>query len=99
MRPTKEQIADVVFASIDELNKMLGSNQRLQKTLQTTILKQGSGLDSFGFINLVSLIEEMYFDRFRERIVLTQMDSTREDKPRFESVGSLVEFIHSLAVS
>lgn len=96
MRPTKEQITDVIYTSIDELNEMLGSNQQLQKSLQTAILKQGEGLDSLGFINFISLIEEKYFDRFGRRIVLAQMDPAHDDKRAFESIGNFVDYIDSL---
>jgi acyl carrier protein len=95
MKPSRQNIADVVFSSIDELNEMLGSNHRLEKSLQSRILGQPNGLDSLGFINLVTLIEEKYFERFGSRIVLTQTSDKRLEGQAFESIGSLVEFIDS----
>ncbi len=96
MRPTKEQITDVIYTSIDELNEMLGSNQQLQKSLQTAILKKGEGLDSLGFVNFISLIEEKYFDQFGRRIVLAQIDPAHDDQRAFESIGNFVDYIDSL---
>jgi acyl carrier protein len=96
MRPTKEQIAQVVFASIDELNEMLGNNRQLEKTQKTVILKNGFGVDSLAFINLVSLIEEQYLVRFGQSITLSSTDVSSEGNSPFESVESLVEYIHSL---
>jgi acyl carrier protein len=95
MKPSRQNITDVVFSSIDELNEMLGSNQRLEKSLHSRILGQPNGLDSLGFINLVILIEEKYFERFGYRIVLTQTSDKRLEEAAFESIGNLVEFIDS----
>ncbi len=99
MRPTKEQITEVVFAGIDELNEMLGNNGRLEKTQRAVILKDGCGLDSLGFINFVSLIEEQYLSRFGQSITLSSADISSECNSPFESVESLVEYIQSLAGS
>jgi acyl carrier protein len=99
MIPTKEQIAEVIYASIDDLNEMLAPDQRLQKSMATAILKQGSGLDSLGFVNLVSLVEEKYVERFGESIVLTQTDPARNASHPYESIGALVDYIDSLARS
>jgi acyl carrier protein len=97
MRPTKDQITEVVFASIDQLNEMLGSNRQLGKTQETVILKDGCGLDSLGFVNLVSLIEEQYLNRFGQSIILSSTSKSPEGDSPFESIGSLVEYIDSLA--
>jgi acyl carrier protein len=99
MRPTKEQITDLVFASIDQLNEMLGNNHRLEKTQKTVILKDGCGLDSLGFINLVSLVEEEYLNRFGQSITLSSTDMPSDGSSPFESIGTLVEYIDSLAAS
>ena len=88
---------DVVFASIDELNEMLGTEQQLRKSLQTPILKHGHGLDSLGFVNLVSLIEEEYLNRFGRSIILSPQGAPSENSNPFESVGSLVAYLDSLA--
>jgi acyl carrier protein len=99
MKPAKEQIADVIYSSIDELNEMLTASQRLEKSPQTVILEPGGGLDSLGFINFVSLVEDKYFDKFGQRIVLAQTDPSRDGRHPFQSIVSLVEYIDSLSDS
>ena len=98
MEATKGQIAETIYASIDELNEMLAPDQRLEKALTTVILKQGGGLDSLGFVNFVSLVEDKYFERFGRRIILTQPDPAANGKNPFESVATLIDYIDSLGV-
>jgi acyl carrier protein len=97
MKPTKDEIVDVVFASIDELNELLQEHQKLQKALSTSILKGGGHLDSLAFVNFISLIEKKYYDRFGQEIVLTHPDLIQGNKDPFESIGSMVDYIESLS--
>ncbi|HUA38735.1 MAG TPA: hypothetical protein VMA35_10125 [Candidatus Sulfopaludibacter sp.] len=97
MKPSKEQIAEVIYASIDGVNEMLAPDQWLEKSPQTVILKQGGGLDSLGFVNFVSLVEEKYFDRFGQRIILAQTNPPQNGRHPFQSVESLIEYLDSLS--
>lgn len=97
MSSKKEQITKAIYSSIDDLNEMLAPEQRLEKTLGTTILTQGGGLDSLGFVNFLALVEEKYFEQFGQRIVLTEIDGGPNGRHPYESIGSLVEYIDLLA--
>lgn len=97
MKPSKEQIVEVIYSSIDGLNEMLPPDQWLEKSPQAVILKQGGGLDSLGFVNFVSLVEEKYFDRFGQRIVLAQTGPSPDGQHPFQSVECLIEYIELLS--
>jgi acyl carrier protein len=97
MKPTKDEIVDVVFASIDDLNELLPGHQKVQKALSTSVLKSGGHLDSLAFVNFISLIEKKYYDRFGQEIVLTHPDLMKENQDPFESIGSVVDYIESLS--
>jgi acyl carrier protein len=99
MNPTKEQIVAIIFESIDEVNELMGSNRQVQKSLQTNLLKHGEGLDSLGFINFVSLIEEKYSRLTGRIIVLTQAGVKSSVTNPFETIGTLAEYIEASAKS
>ena len=96
MNPNKEQIMAVIYASVDELNTLMGNKQRLEKSLQTIILKDGAGLDSLGFVNLVSLIEQKCEEQFGRSLVLTQTGKPGGPKDPFETVETLLEYVGAM---
>ena len=95
MSPNKQQIIAVIYASVDELNALMGNNQKLKKSLETIILKDGQGLDSLGFVNLVSLVEEKCQEQFGKTLVLTQTDKQAGSKDPFETIETLVEYVEA----
>ena len=95
MSRNKEQIIAVIYASIDELNALMGNNHKLKKSLETIILKDGKGLDSLGFVNLVSLVEEKCQEQFGKSLVLTQADRQVGSKDPFETIETLVEYVEA----
>jgi acyl carrier protein len=96
MDPTREQIIDVIYASVDELNALMGNKQKMQKSPQTVILKDGTGLDSLGFINLISLVEQKCEEHFGKSLVLTQTDNKVGPKDPFETIETLVQYVEAL---
>ena len=97
MSRNKEQIIAVIYASVDELNALMGNNHKLKKSLETIILKDGKGLDSLGFVNLVSLVEEKCQEQFGKSLVLTPTDRWFESsKGPFETVETLLEYVETL---
>src|SRR4029453_18376967 len=67
MSDNKEQTSALIYASVDELNALMGNNHRLKKSLETIILKDGKGLDSLGFVNLFWLVEEKCQEQFGKK--------------------------------
>ena len=95
MSPGRDQILEVVYASIDELNILMGRKQKLEKTPQSVILKNGAGLDSLGFVNLVSRIEQKCEEKLGRSLVLTQTDMPVGAEDPFETIETLVTYIHA----
>ena len=96
MNSNKEQIIALIYSSVDELNALMGHKQSLGKSLQTVILKDGVGLDSLGFVNFVSLVEQKCEEQFGKSLVLTQAENKVGAKDAFESIGTLVEYVEAL---
>ena len=96
MSDNKEQIIALIYASVDELNALMGNNHKLRKSLETIILKDGKGLDSLGFVNLVSLVEEKCQEQFGKTLVLTQTDGKVGSKDPFETIETLVDHVEAV---
>jgi acyl carrier protein len=58
MKPTKEELPDIIYRSLDEVNEQLPNDQRIQKSPDTILVGRGGGLDSLGFVNFIALVEE-----------------------------------------
>ena len=92
MKITREKILEVLYESIEELNELRSKDQQLASSPQTLLLGDGAGLDSLGFVNLVTLIEEKCQDSFGRSLMLTGAGGSGIRDP-FETVSLLAEFI------
>ena len=93
MRISRENITDVLYECIEELNEQLSKEEKLRKSPETRLFGHGGGLDSLSWVNLIALVEEKCQERFGKTLVLT--DGTDEPSARdpLESVGTLAEYI------
>ena len=93
MENTREQILELLYESIDELNEQLDQGQRLSKSPETPLQGDGGGLDSLGFVNLVALVEEKCYERLGVSLVLTGGGGISDARNPFETVGTLAAHI------
>ncbi len=97
MKLSKEQVIELIYECVDEANEMISSDRQIQKSPDAALLKGGEGLDSLGFVNFISLLEEKYSRRFGESVVLIPKQGKKGAKDPFESIATLAEFVISLA--
>ena len=55
---TDDEIYEIIYNSIDEVNSMLPMEEHLVKLPETLISREGSGLNSLGVLNFVVSLEE-----------------------------------------
>jgi hypothetical protein len=92
----KEQIKELVFNAIDELNQQMKSDEQMDKSEMLVLFGPSATLDSLGFINLITTIEENIEDELD--LIVTIIDEkamSREDSP-FLTVGTLIEYLLEL---
>ena len=58
MQPSTDAIAAIVFDAVDDLNKQLPRNKRLDKSPGTRLAGPGGQLDSLGLVNLMVNTEQ-----------------------------------------
>ena len=92
----KEQIKELVFNAIDELNQQMKSDEQMDKSEMLVLFGPSATLDSLGFINLITTIEENIEDELD--LIVTIIDEkamSREDSP-FLTVGTLIDYLLEL---
>jgi acyl carrier protein len=96
MNVSREEILDIIYASLDEVNEQLGTEGRILKSEGTVLLSDSGKLDSLGFVNFVALLEEKCEGAFGATLSLTGDNAALDEKNPFETVGKLADFIRVL---
>ena len=92
----KEQIKELVFNAIDELNQQMKSDEQMDKSEMLVLFGPSATLDSLGFINLITTIEENIEDELDLMVtIIDEKAMSREDSP-FLTVGTLIEYLLEL---
>ena len=91
-----ERIKRVIFAAIDEINLQLSKEKRLQKSMDTVLFGEDSGLDSIGFVTFIVLTEQKIENEFGVTITLTNGQAMSKRKSPFKDVDNLTEYISEL---
>src|SRR6266403_1904911 len=89
MKPTKEELIDIIYQSLDEVNEQLPNGEQIQKSLDATLIGGVGGLDSLGFVNFVALVEEKCAHKYGITLSLTDTSSPEDDP--FEDVGKFAD--------
>jgi len=90
--PDKD-ILDLVYGSIDEINRLLPADRRLEKSLDTALLGEGSELDSLSLINFIVAFEEALEQALGVRCNLLEEECLTDPTGPLKSIGSLVDFV------
>ena len=93
----KEEIREVIFTAIDEVNALLPKDRRLKKSADLILSGDAGGLDSLGLINLVVSTEQKFQERFGFPITLADERAMAESNNPLKSVETLIDYISYLA--
>lgn len=91
---TKNEIIDIIFKSIDEINEQNGTN--ILKNLDTKLFGKESDLDSFGLVNLIVSIEENINYNFNVSISIADEKAMSQKNSPFKSVNTLADYTTEL---
>ena len=89
MKPTKDELVDIIYKSLEEVNEQLPSDAQLRKSLDTTLVGRAGGLDSLGFVNFVALVEEKCANKYG--ISFTLVDRSSQENGALENVGKFAD--------
>ena len=89
MKPTKEELIDIIYQSLEEINEQLPNEFHIQKSPDATLVGGTTGLDSLGFVNFVALVEEKCAHKYG--IALSLTDTSSHEGDAFEDVGNFAD--------
>ena len=87
---SREDVLQLIFESVDEVNAQLGLDQQVRKTTDTWLVVGTNGLDSLGYINLITAVEEKCEERFGRFISLSDGGASGDS---YETIGELSDYI------
>lgn len=89
----KDWVTETIFAAVDDVNKMLSKEMRIEKSINAPLFGPSGRLDSLGLINMIVAIER----RFEEEcgVVLSLADESAMSKVNevFETIGTLTDYV------
>jgi acyl carrier protein len=94
MNDIQNEVIDIVYAAIRELNYQLSEESKLTEELNTIIVGEGGGLDSLGLVMLLVNIEQALFEKKKLTVsLLDELTTEHTGEHPFHSVNSLVCWI------
>ena len=96
MPTNRDLVLNLLHDSVDELNEQFSPPHPLEKTPETLIYGAGAVLDSLGFVNFVSIVEEKCETAFGKSISLTDSPGSGGGMDPFRSLAALTDYLEGL---
>ncbi len=90
---SSQPVIDAVYSAVDDLNEILGADERLEKSPDVALIGTDARLDSLGLVNLIVLVEEKVQQRFGVGITLVDERAMSQSRSPFRTLGSLTDFV------
>lgn len=90
----KKRVIEVIYAAVDEVNKQLSREMRLEKSSDSVILGSEGKLDSLGFVNFIVAAEAKIEEELGATVRLVDENTISEGY--FSDIGALADYISSL---
>ena len=91
--PTEEQVLQVVYRAIDEINPGLPAERRLKKSAGTALFGHAGALDSLGLVNLIVAVEQAVEDELGASVTLADEKAMSQSASPFRTVGTLAAYV------
>jgi acyl carrier protein len=89
----RDQIIEILFGVIEQLNLQLPSEERLSVSEDTIIMGPRATLDSLGLVNLIVAAENKLQSSVSPDINLTDAVTAGGSQPTFSTLGDLAKFV------
>ena len=87
------QIKEIIFKSIKELNENLDEDQQLELSTDTVLLGKDSNIDSITLVNLIVTIEESLEDNLNLSVTLADEKAWSQKNSPFLTIQTLLDYI------
>jgi hypothetical protein len=88
-----EKILEAIYIALDEVNMMLPSIERIEKSKNIVLIGPIAVVDSLQLMNLIVGIEQQIEIIFDSSIILTDEKAMNHSPNPFTSISTLVEYI------
>ena len=89
----REDVLQVMFAVIDEINETLPPDRQLEKSVETHLFGKQGKLDSIELVNFIVSLEQGVADKFGRAITLADEKAFSRETSPFRSVDSLGDYV------
>lgn len=96
MVESREQILEIIYKSLDEINDMSQAKNSIKNNPDTILFGKGSQLDSFGLVNLIIEIESKIDEAFDKAVTLADEKAMSQMNSPFRTINSLTDYIIKL---
>jgi acyl carrier protein len=89
----ENQVEELLFETIDEINEQLPASQRIEKKISTSLFGEDGGIDSLTLVNLIVAAEQKIQEELECTITLADEKAMSQKNSPFRSVESLAGYI------
>lgn len=93
MKLSSQDVLDVIYGCIDEVNRQLPQDAKLLKSAGTVLVGEGGVLDSLGLITLLVALEDALEAKLGVRCFLLEEEILVDQNGPFHSIDSLSKWI------
>lgn len=90
---SKHKFIELIYTSVDSINRMLPSNSKLMKTPETVLVGDGGVLDSLDLLNLLVEIEVIIRKELGIECSLINDELLADIKGPLNTIDSLAEWL------
>ena len=91
-----EDVLDLVYAAIDEVNGQSDHGIVIEKKPESRLLGGDKGVDSLTFVNLVVALEELIHQKLGISVVLVDEDTVSVQEHPFRTVQTLAAYVETV---
>ncbi len=89
----ENDIVQILYGAIDDLNLQLPPEQRLEKSPQTVLFGEGGRLDSLGLVSFIVAAEQKLAETAGVSLTLADEKAMSRRNSPFRTVASLADYI------
>jgi acyl carrier protein len=79
MKPMKEELIDILYQSLEEINEQVPNEKQIPKSLDAILIGGAGALDSLAFVNFVASVEEKCAKKYGISLSLTDISAQEDD--------------------
>jgi acyl carrier protein len=95
MADIEEKVLTAIRRAIQELNRELDEERRLETSRDSALFGRHSNLDSYGLVSLIVVTEQEIEDLFGVTLTLADDRAVSQERSPFLTVGSFADYIRN----